>query len=49
MRSDELFTEIKFVIENFGEALTALFEVYFHQEISNIAVMLRGEVHLFLL
>ena len=27
MRSDELFTEIKFVIENFGEPLTLLFEV----------------------
>ncbi|KAL5250460.1 hypothetical protein ACHWQZ_G016253 [Mnemiopsis leidyi] len=26
MRSDELFTEIKFVIENFGEPLTVLFE-----------------------
>ena len=27
MRSDELFTEIKFVIENFGEPLTKLFTV----------------------
>ena len=27
MRSDQLFTEIKFVIENFGEPLTQLFEV----------------------
>ena len=41
MRSDELFTEIKFVIENFGEALTLLFEVhtnYNQNHIINILV-----------
>lgn len=32
MRSDELFTEIKFVIENFGEPLTLLFEVRLETE-----------------